>query len=110
MRWSWKIFEFRGIGVYMHATFLILMALVGFFTSPFLMFIALFVWIGAGQEASIVTMKASLGGVPVQRAMMTKFVTLKPNDSLQRAIELVWLRSPFLASGRTMQLFARPPR
>ena len=24
MKWSWKIGEFRGIGVYMHATFLIL--------------------------------------------------------------------------------------
>ncbi len=70
-------------------TMALLFALFGFFTSPFLMFIALFVWIGAGQEASMVTMKAALGGVPVHRAMMTKFVTLKPNDSLQRAIELI---------------------
>jgi Zn-dependent protease len=28
MKWSWKIGEFRGIGVYMHATFLILIGIV----------------------------------------------------------------------------------
>ena len=28
MKWSWKFAEFRGIGVYMHATFLILIAFV----------------------------------------------------------------------------------
>ncbi len=28
MRWSWKIGQFRGIGVYMHATFLILIAFI----------------------------------------------------------------------------------
>ena len=28
MRWSWKIGEFRGISVYMHATFLILIAFI----------------------------------------------------------------------------------
>ncbi|HQX48863.1 MAG TPA: site-2 protease family protein [Planctomycetaceae bacterium] len=64
-------------------------AFVGFFTNPFLMFIALFVWIGAAQEASMVTMKASLGGLPVRRAMMTDFRTLRPGDSLQHAIELI---------------------
>ena len=64
-------------------------AFVGFFTNPFLIFIALFVWIGAAQEASMVTMKAALGGVPVRRAMMTDFRTLQPGDSLQRAIELI---------------------
>ena len=67
----------------------LMFALVGFFTNPFLMFIAFFVWIGAAQEASMVTMKAALGGVPVRRAMMTDFRTLRPGDSLQRAIELI---------------------
>ena len=53
------------------------------------MFIAFFVWIGAAQEASAVTMQAALGGVPVRRAMMTDFRTLRPGDSLQRAIDLI---------------------
>ena len=64
-------------------------ALVGFFVNPMLMFIALFVWIGAAQEASMVTMKAALEGLPVRRAMMTDFRTLRPVDSLQTAVELI---------------------
>ena len=28
MKWSWKIGEFRGIGVYVHATFLILIGFI----------------------------------------------------------------------------------
>ena len=67
----------------------LLFAFVGFFTNPFLMFIALFVWIGAEQEASMVTMKATLGGIPVKRAMMTEFHSLRPDETLQRAIELI---------------------
>lgn len=39
-------------------------AFVGFFVNPFLIFIALFVWIGATQEASMATMKSALGGIP----------------------------------------------
>jgi Zn-dependent protease/predicted transcriptional regulator len=64
-------------------------AFIGFFINPFLIFIALFVWIGATQEASMATMKSALGGIPVKRAMMTDFRSLKPNDTLQRAVELV---------------------
>ena len=81
-------------------------AFVGFFTNPFLMFIALFVWIGAAQEASMVTMKAALGGVPVRRAMMTDFRTLQPGDSLQRAVELILATPqqdfPVLDDGRVL--------
>lgn len=67
----------------------LLFAFFGFFTNPFLIFIAFFVWIGAAQEAGMATMKAALGGIPVKRAMMTDFRTLQPGDALQRAIELV---------------------
>jgi len=52
-------------------------------------FIALFVWIGAGQEASIVQMKSALAGIPVSRAMLTDFKTLASTDPLSRAVELV---------------------
>ena len=30
MKWSWKVGEFAGIGVYMHATFLLLLGWVAF--------------------------------------------------------------------------------
>jgi len=74
----------------------ILFAFVGLFgipgvaaANPLLIFIALFVWMGAAQEASMVQMRAALGGIPVQRAMITYFHTLHPDDPLGRAIEYV---------------------
>ena len=62
---------------------------VGFFYKPMLMFIALFVWIGAAQEASMVQMKAALGGIPVSAAMLTNFETLAPGDPLDRVTQLL---------------------
>ncbi len=68
----------------------LLFGLVGLMTvNPFLMFIALFVWIGAGQEAAITQMKAALGGIPLERAMITDFRALAQTDSLARAVELL---------------------
>ena len=56
----------------------LLFGVVGFFYNPMLMFIALFVWIGAAQEASMVLMKSAIGGIAVSAAMMTTFETLTP--------------------------------
>lgn len=63
--------------------------LVGLFTDPFLVFIALFVWLGAEQESSMVQMHHSLGGIPVQQAMLTHFQSLQPDDLLTKAVEHV---------------------
>ncbi len=57
--------------------------------NPFLIFIALFVWVGAAQEASVVQIKSALGGIPVSRAMITEFHTLSPGEPLSRAVELL---------------------
>jgi Zn-dependent protease/CBS domain-containing protein len=67
----------------------LLFGFVGLFSNPFLVFIALFVWMGATQEASMIEMKSVLGGVPVHRVMITDFRTLVPNDPLGRAVDLV---------------------
>src|SRR5579862_8547080 len=61
--------------------------LVGLFYNPFLVFIALFVWMGAAAESSMVQMKAGLGGIPVARVMITDFKTLKPDEPLSQAAE-----------------------
>jgi Zn-dependent protease/predicted transcriptional regulator len=61
---------------------------IGLFYNPFLVFIALFVYIGAAQEAGMVQMKAALGGIPVERAMLRHFHALSPRDPLQRAVDL----------------------
>jgi Zn-dependent protease/predicted transcriptional regulator len=62
---------------------------VGLFTDPFLVFIALFVWLGAEQESAMVQMHNSLGAIPVQQAMLTHFQTLQPDDLLSKAVEHV---------------------
>jgi CBS domain-containing protein len=62
---------------------------LGLFMNPFLLFIALFVWIGAAQESSLVQMRSALGGIPVGRAMITDYRALAPHDTLGRAVELI---------------------
>ena len=64
-------------------------AFVGLFSNPFLIFIALFVWVGAAQESGLAQMTSALGGVPVRRAMLTDFRALGPDDRLTRAVELI---------------------
>lgn len=64
-----------------------LFGFIGLFTDPFLLFIALFVWMGAEQEAAMVRMRSSLGGIPVQQVMLTTFQTLRPDDTLSTAVE-----------------------
>ncbi|HXZ84970.1 MAG TPA: site-2 protease family protein [Myxococcota bacterium] len=61
---------------------------LGLFYNPFLVFIALFVWMGASSEAGMVQLRAALNGMPVSRAMMTDFASLSPADPLSRAAEL----------------------
>jgi Zn-dependent protease/predicted transcriptional regulator len=67
----------------------LLFAFIGLFVNPFLLLIALFVWMGAGQEAAMTQIKSALGGIPLERAMITDFRTLSPHDSLARAVDLL---------------------
>jgi Zn-dependent protease/predicted transcriptional regulator len=66
-----------------------LFGFVGLFGNPFLLFIALFVWIGASQEASMVQMKNAISGIPVGRAMLTDYQFLSPRDPLSRMAQLI---------------------
>ena len=54
----------------------------GLFGNPMLLLIALFVWIGASQEAAAVEMKSSFAGMPVRAAMLTEFRALSPHDTI----------------------------
>jgi Zn-dependent protease/CBS domain-containing protein len=65
----------------------LLFGFFGLLYDPFLLFIALFVWMGAEAEAGMVQMRTSLGGIPVQRVMLTNFRTLSPDDTLDVAVE-----------------------
>lgn len=88
-----------------------LFGFVGLFTNPFLVFIALFVWIGAAQESSMVQMKSALGGIPVNRAMLTDYRALAPSDSLGRAVDLILAGSqqdfPVVANGTVVGVLTR---
>jgi Zn-dependent protease len=88
-----------------------LFGFVGLFSNPALLFIALFVWIGAEQESSMVQMKSALGGIPVRRAMLTDFRTLAPDDALSRAVELILAGSqhdfPVLENGSVVGVLTR---
>lgn len=65
-----------------------LFGVFGLFTGqPFLLLIAVFVWMGAAAESSMVQIRGALGGIPVSRAMIREFHMLAPQDPLQRAVE-----------------------
>ena len=84
---------------------------IGLFTNPFLLFIALFVWIGAAQEASMVQMRSSIGGIPVKRSMLTDFRTLSPHESVAQAVKLTLAGSqrdfPVVQDGRVMGILTQ---
>ncbi|HEY7520626.1 MAG TPA: site-2 protease family protein [Methylomirabilota bacterium] len=67
----------------------LMLGLVGLFANPFLIFIALFVWVGATSEAAMVQLESALASIPVSRVMITRFQTLSPDDTLQRAVDHV---------------------
>lgn len=91
--------------------FAFLFGIVGLFGNPLLIFVALFVWIGASAEASTVQMRSSLYGIPVRQAMMTSFDTLSPDDTLQQAVERILAGAqqdfPVLSGGRVEGILTR---
>jgi Zn-dependent protease/CBS domain-containing protein len=89
----------------------LLFGFIGLFYNPILLFIAFFVWVAAGQEASMVQMKNALSGIPVQRVTITDYQTLTPQDTLGRAVELILAGSqtdfPVVESDRVVGVLAR---
>jgi len=65
----------------------ILFGFVGLFYNPLLLFIALFVYLGAEAEARTVQMKSILAGLPVRDAMMVRYRAFQPGDTLQTAAD-----------------------
>ena len=69
--------------------FALLFGLVGLLYDPFLVLIALFVWLGAAGEAADEKLHSSLEGVPVEQLMIRDVQTLTPRDTLGVALRHV---------------------
>jgi Zn-dependent protease/CBS domain-containing protein len=59
----------------------------GLFNNPLLLFIALFIFLGAQQEAAMAQMKDVCFNLPVSEAMVTHLVRLSPDATLEDAVE-----------------------
>jgi Zn-dependent protease/CBS domain-containing protein len=84
---------------------------IGLFTNPMLLFVGLFVWIGATQEAGAAQIRSALSGTPTGAAMITNFQTLKSGDNLADAVRLTLNGSqrdfPFVEQGRVAGILTR---
>jgi CBS domain-containing protein len=60
---------------------------LGLFGNPFLIFIALFVYIGASQEAALAQMRDVSRRFPVSSAMVREFRTLAADATLEEAVD-----------------------
>jgi hypothetical protein len=60
---------------------------MGLVYRPFLLFIALFVWLGATQEAALTRMNSAVGGIPVHQLMVNGFQKTIKTDVPRRVLE-----------------------
>lgn len=63
------------------------LGLLGLFWNPLLIFIALFVYLGASSEAHAVQIREASRGILVRDAMITRFESLSPNGRVEDAVE-----------------------
>ena len=69
--------------------FALVFGTIGLLFNPFLVLIALFVWLAAAAEASATQMHSLLGGVNVQSVMIRDVQTLAATDTLEAPIHRV---------------------
>ena len=93
--------------------FALVFAAVGIFVlkNPVLVFIALFVFVTAGEERSLVQTRSSLTGLPVSAAMVTAFVSLETRHELTYAVDLLLAGEqhdfPVLEDGQLLGMLSR---
>lgn len=90
----------------------IVFAVVGIvFHAWVLVFIALFVFVTAGEERALVQTRTSLAGLPVSAAMVTAFVSLETRHELAYAVDLLLASEqrdfPVLEDGQLLGMLSR---
>ncbi len=79
--------------------------------NPILLFIALFVYVGAQQESQQAVYRAFTEGMPVREAMVTRFATLDGDDTLDDAVDELLAGTdhdfPVVEDGRLLGLLRR---
>lgn len=99
------------IAAYIGQGMALLFGFAGLFANPFLLFIALFVWMGAAEESAMVQMKSAFAGIPISKAMITQFHTLSPQDTLGHAVDYILAGFqhdfPVLEEGRLVGVLPR---
>lgn len=79
--------------------------------NPFLLLIAVFVFLGAQAEANLAEVRYGLSGIPVRDAMMTQFVALRPDDTLADAASVLLAGAqqdfPVMTDGRIVGILPR---
>jgi Zn-dependent protease len=88
-----------------------LFGFMGLFGNPMLLFVAMFVFLGASGEASATQMRAAMSGMPLRAAMLTDFRYLDVNERLSDAVRLILEGSqqdfPVLEDGRVVGILTR---
>jgi Zn-dependent protease/predicted transcriptional regulator len=91
-----------------------LVGVLGFFggvANPFLVLIAVFIWMGAAQESNMVQMKSALGNTRVDQIMISDFRTLTPEDTLSHAVAFLLAgyqqEFPVVSEGRVVGMLTR---
>jgi Zn-dependent protease/predicted transcriptional regulator len=93
--------------------FALLFGLAGlfWFDNPFLVFVALFVWLGAASESTTAQFRTALSDVPVARVMIRDIRTLSPDDRLSVAAHHVLAGFqqdfPVIDNGRVVGVLTR---
>src|SRR5690606_22181482 len=61
----------------------------GFFFNFWLVFIGIFIYLGAGAEAQLETTKSALDGIKVSDVLMTSYRTVGSEDTLGHVVDLL---------------------
>lgn len=68
----------------------IIMAIIGIFFNPFLILIAIFVYLGADQESKMVLLNTLLEGINVRDIMTRGVKTVNPTDTVDEVLKVMF--------------------